>query len=119
MRQIDQRRIAAQVALANRITKHGEIDMEQALREREALAARVDGKRAYFLAWMRKQGWPQYRIDSELRRIDELIVSLRTPPFSRQALGGLGGMLGLAKSGINWNGCRSRTPSARAFRTRS
>ena len=94
MRQIDQQRIAAQIDLANRITRHGEIDMEQALKEREALADRVGEKRAFFLAWMKNRGWPQLIIDEELRDLDMLIKELRTPPFSRQALGGLGGMLG-------------------------
>lgn len=94
MRRIDRERIAAQVALADRITKHGEVDMEQALRERLALADRVDGYRAGFLAWMKQRGWPQLIIDGEMKDLDALIVELRTPPFSRKALGGLGGMLG-------------------------
>lgn len=94
MRQIDQRRISAQIDLANRLTRHGEIDLEQALKEREALADRVGEKRAVFLAWMKKQGTPRHEIEAELRALDELIIALRTTPFSRQALGGLGGMLG-------------------------
>ncbi len=94
MRGIDQRRIAAQIDLANRITRHGEIDLEQATRERLALADRVVTKRAHFLAWMKKKGWPQIIIEGELRDLDMLIVELCTPPFSRKALGGLGGMLG-------------------------
>ncbi len=94
MRQIDQRRITAQIDLANRITRHGEIDMEQALKERAALADRVGEKRAVFLAWMKKQGMPRHEIESELRGLDALIVTLRTSPFSRQSLGGLGRMLG-------------------------
>ena len=94
MRGIDQRRIAAQIDLANRITRNGEIDMEQATRERLALADRVSAKRTYFLAWMKKRGLPQLIIEDELRDLDMLIEELRTPPFSRKALGGLGGMLG-------------------------
>lgn len=94
MRQIDQRRITAQIDLANRITRGGEIDMEQALKEREALADRVDGYRKGFLTWMKKQNMPRHEIEAELRAVDALIVQLRTPPFSRQAMGGLGGMLG-------------------------
>ncbi|KKM27336.1 hypothetical protein LCGC14_1575790 [marine sediment metagenome] len=94
MRTIDQRRIKAQIDLATRITKGGEIDMEQALREREALADRVGEKRAFFLAWLKKRGTPRHEIEAELRALDILIVQLRTPPFSRQSLGGLGRMLG-------------------------
>ena len=94
MRGIDQRRIAAQIDLANRITRGGEVDMEQAVKERLALANRVADKRSYFLAWMKKKGWPQIIIEGELRDLDMLIVELCTPPFSRKALGGLGGMLG-------------------------
>lgn len=94
MRQIDQRRITAQIDLANRITRGGEIDMEKALKERAALADRVDGYRKGFLTWMKKQNMPRHEIEAELRAVDALIVQLRTPPFSRQAMGGLGGMLG-------------------------
>lgn len=94
MRQIDQRRITAQIDLANRITRGGEIDMEQALKEREALADRVDGYRSHFITWMKKQNMPRHEIEAELRAMDSLIVQLRVPPFSRQAMGGLGGMLG-------------------------
>ncbi|KKL49465.1 hypothetical protein LCGC14_2315290, partial [marine sediment metagenome] len=49
---------------------------------------------SFFLAWMKKRGTPRHEIEAELRALDILIVQLRTPPFSRQALGGLGGMLG-------------------------
>ena len=94
MRQVDQRRIRAQIDLANRITRGGEIDMEQALKEREALADRVGEKRAVFLTWMKKRGTPRHEIEAELRALDALIATLRTPPFSRQSLGGLGRMLG-------------------------
>lgn len=94
MRQIDQRRITAQIEMANRITRGGQIDMEQALKERVALADRVDGYRLRFLTWMKKQNLPRHEIEAELRAMDRLIVQLRTPPFSRQAMGGLGGMLG-------------------------
>jgi len=94
MRQVDQRRIKAQIDLATRITKGGEIDLEQAVKERAALADRVGEKRSFFLAWMKKRGTPRHEIEAELRALDILIVQLRTPPFSRQALGGLGGMLG-------------------------
>ena len=94
MRTIDQQRIKAQIALATRITRHGEIDLEQALRERAALADRVGERRTVFLAWMKKQGTPRHEIEAELRALDALIVTLRTPPFSRQSLGGLGRMLG-------------------------
>ena len=94
MRQIDQQRIQAQVDLADRITRHGEIDLEQAIKERLLLADRIDDKRAYFMAWMKKRGWPQLIIDGEVKDMEELIIELRTPPFSQRALGGLGGMLG-------------------------
>lgn len=94
MRQIDQLRMQAQVDLADRITRHGEIDLEQAVKERLALADRVDGYRTGFLSWMRKRGWPQQIIDDELRDLDNLCRELRVEPFSRQALGGLGRMLG-------------------------
>lgn len=94
MRLIDQQRIKAQIELSDRITRHGEIDLEQAVKERLALADRVDGKRAHFRAWMKKRGWPQHRIDVELRDLDILIRELRTEPFSRQAMGGIAGMLG-------------------------
>ncbi len=94
MRQVDQARITAQIELASRITRGGEIDLEQALKERAALADRVGEKRSFFLAWMKKQGKPRHEIEAELRALDALIAALRTPPFSRQALGGLGGMLG-------------------------
>ena len=94
MRQIDQRRIQAQIALANRITKNGEVDLEQALKERAALAERVGERRTVFLAWMKKKGLPRHEIEAELRALDALIVTLRTPPFSQQSLGGLGRMLG-------------------------
>ena len=94
MRQIDQQRIRAQIDLADRITRHGEVDMEQALKEREALADRVGEKRSFFLAWMKKRGTPRHEIEAELRALDALIIQLRTPPFSRQSLGGLGRMLG-------------------------
>ena len=93
MRQVDNKRIAAQIELAQRITRHGEIDLEQAVKEREALADRVDRYRPHFLAWMRKKGWPQLIIDGELADLDELVVELRTPPFSQRALGGFAGML--------------------------
>lgn len=94
MRQVDQKRIQAQIALCDRITRHGEIDLEQAVKERLALADRVDGYRAGFIAWMKKENQPQHIIDLELRRMEGLIRELRTEPFSRQALGGLAGMLG-------------------------
>ena len=94
MRQIDQQRIQAQIALANRITRGGEIDLEQAIKERLLLADRIDARRTYFIAWMKKRGWPQLIIDGEVKEMEELIVELRTPPFSQRALGGLGGMLG-------------------------
>ncbi|KKL70619.1 hypothetical protein LCGC14_2103100 [marine sediment metagenome] len=94
MRQIDQQRIRAQIDLANRITRHGEVDLEQALKERAALAERVGERRAVFLAWMKKKGMPRHEIEAELRGLDALIVQLRTSPFSRQSLGGLGRMMG-------------------------
>ena len=94
MRQIDQLRMKAQVDLANRITRHGEIDFEQAIKERLALADRVDGYRAGFIYWMRKHGWPQVVIDGELLDLDDLCAELRVEPFSRSALGGLARMLG-------------------------
>lgn len=94
MRQVDQRRIQAQIDLADRITRHGEIDLEQAMKERKALADRVDTYRPYFIKWMQKRGWPQQVIDDEIRDLEVLIKELRTEPFSRQALGGLGGLLG-------------------------
>ncbi|KKL96293.1 hypothetical protein LCGC14_1845920 [marine sediment metagenome] len=93
MRQVDQQRIRAQIDLANRITRNGEVDMEQALKEREALADRVGEKRSFFLAWMKTRGTPRHEIEAELRALDELIVQLRTTPFSQQSLGGLGRML--------------------------
>lgn len=94
MRGIDNKRIAAQIALAQRITRGGEIDMDVAVKEREALADRIDGYRTPFIAWMKKRGWPQLVIDGEVADLDALIVELRTPPFSQQALGNLGGLLG-------------------------
>ena len=90
MRQIDQRRITAQIDLANRITRHGEIDLEKALKEREALADRVGEKRSVFLTWMKNRGMPRHEIEAELRALDTVIAALRTTPFSRQSLGGLG-----------------------------
>ena len=93
MRQVDRQRIQAQIALATRITKGGEVDMEQALKERAALAERVGERRTVFLAWMKKKGLPRHEIEAELRALDALIVTLRTPPFSQQSLGGLGRML--------------------------
>ncbi len=94
MRQVDQRRIKAQIDLATRITKGGEIDLEQAVKERAALADRVGEKRSFFLTWMKKRGTPRHEIEAELRALDELIVQLRATPFSQQSLGGLGRMLG-------------------------
>ncbi len=94
MRQIDNQRITAQIELAQRITRGGEIDLEQAIKERMALADRVEGKRSAYLAWLKKKGYPQLIIDGELADLDELVRELRTPPFSQRALGGLGGMLG-------------------------
>ncbi len=94
MRQVDQQRIKAQIDLADRITRHGEIDLDEALKERVALADRVDAYRPHFLAWMKKRGWPQLIIDGEMKDLDMLIRELRTPPFSQHALGGFGGMLG-------------------------
>ena len=93
MRPIDQARIKAQIDLAARITKGGEIDLEQAVKERAALAERVGERRPVFLAWMKKKGLPRHEIEAELRALDALIVALRTPPFSQQSLGGLGRML--------------------------
>ncbi len=94
MRTIDQRRIKAQIDLATRITKGGEIDLEQAVRERTALADRVGAYRPEFLKWMKSQGLPRHEIEAELNALDALIIQLRTSPFAQQAIGGLGGLLG-------------------------
>ena len=68
--------------------------MEAAVKERLALADRVDGYRSRFIAWMKHRGWPQQIINDELGDLDSLLAQLRVEPFSRQALGGLGRMLG-------------------------
>jgi len=85
-RLIDQQRIKAQLELANRITRGGEIDMDKAVQERRNLADRIENKRSAYLAYLKKQGWPQEAIDAELRELDELLVTLRQEPFSQQAL---------------------------------
>ena len=95
MRQADNERIAAQIQLAQRITRGGEVDMDVAVKERIALADRIDSYRRPFIEWMKKRGWPQLVIDGEVADLDALCVELRTPPFSQRALGaGFGGMLG-------------------------
>lgn len=84
-RLIDRQRIQAQAELLQRITKGGETDVELAMRERRALAERVENRRGAYLAWMKKQGWPREMIDQELAELDQLLVTLRVEPFSQQA----------------------------------
>ena len=85
-RLIDRERLRAQVDHLNRITRCGEIDIELAMRERRALADRVENKRTAYLSWMKKKGWPQQIIDDELSELDRLLSILRIEPFSQQAL---------------------------------
>jgi len=85
-RLIDQQRIKAQLALASRITRGGEIDMDKAVQERRNLAARIDNKRSAYLSWLKQAGWPQEAIDAELAEFDSLIETLRVEPFSQQAM---------------------------------
>ncbi len=85
-RLIDQQRIQAQLALANRITKGGEIDMDLAVQERRNLAARVENKRGAYIAYLKKQGWPRELIDAELVEFDKLMATLGAAPFSEQGL---------------------------------
>ena len=85
-RLIDQQRIQAQLALANRITRGGEIDMDLAVQERRNLAARVETKRSAYIAYLKKQGWPREAIDAELVEFDKLMVTLAAEPFSEQSL---------------------------------
>lgn len=93
-RLVDQQRIKAQVEQLARITRGGEVDLELAMRERRALADRVENKRSAYLSWMQKQGWPREVIDAELAELDKLLQTLRAEPFSQQSLqlgqGGLG-----------------------------
>ena len=86
-RLIDRQRLQAQAEMLQRITKGGEIDVEQAMRERCNLADRVENKRSAYLSWMRKSGYPQELIDENLAELDSLLVTLRTEPFSQQGLG--------------------------------
>lgn len=85
-RLIDQERIKAQIDLANRITKGGEIDMDKAVQERRNLAARIENKRGAYLNWLKSQGWPREAIDAELAEFDKLVANLYAEPFSEQAL---------------------------------
>ncbi len=87
LRGVDQQRIAAQLDLINRITRGGEVDLDLALRERFALAARVDARRRAFFIWMKNEGWPQERINSELEALDMLIKVLRQDPTKPISLG--------------------------------
>ena len=85
-RLIDQQRLKAQLELAARITKGGEIDMEKAVQERREMAARIDNKRGMYLTWLKKHGWPQEAIAVELAKFDKMMEHLRMEPFSQQAL---------------------------------
>jgi hypothetical protein len=81
MRQIDKERITAQIEFINRITKGGQIDYEAALKERFALAERLQNRRPAFIEWMKKQGFPSWRISEELSTLDRLIKELLRDPL--------------------------------------
>ena len=86
MRIIDRERVAAQIDYHNRITRNGEVDLDKSMRERRALAERVENKRGAYLAHLKKQGLPREMIDYELAEFDRVLAAFRAEPFSQQAL---------------------------------
>ncbi len=87
MREVDRERGQSQVEFLQRITRGGEVDLEQVLKERKRLAAKVDASRAEFLKWMKAQGYSHDRITHELQESDRLIRELRRSPFEMPKFG--------------------------------
>jgi len=84
---VDKERISAQIAFINRITKGGQIDYESALKERFALAERLQNRRPAFIEWMKRQGFPSWRINEELRTFDMLVKELLRDPLKQDIWG--------------------------------
>lgn len=87
MRKVDRERGQSQVEFLQRITRGGEVDLEQVLKERQRLAAKVDASRAEFIKWMKAQGFSHDRITNELQESDRLIRELRRSPFEMPKFG--------------------------------
>lgn len=81
LRDVDRKRIAAQLEFINRVTKGGQLDYETAIKERKALAERVGNRRKQFLDWMKKQGFSQDRIAYEMSMFEKLLAELNRDPL--------------------------------------
>jgi hypothetical protein len=87
MRKVDRERGQSQVEFLQRITRGGEVDLEQVLKERQRLADKVDALRGDFIKYLKAQGYSHDEITHELQESDRFIREMRRSPFEMPKFG--------------------------------